>query len=99
MIIRADGPGGNALSIMSQVAASLKEVGHEDEIEDTLARMRSGDYTNLCQVASEVTHGSIQVGLPCVCCGELTPLRRGYEDGDYCPDCGVDAAEEAPGVS
>ena len=52
---------GNAYYIMGAVEDLLKKVGRADEVAGVMQRMKSGDYENLCQVAEEVTFGSIQV--------------------------------------
>ena len=61
MRIDAKGPYGNAYSIMADVSQLLEAAGREKEVPAVMHRMRSGDYSNLCDVAEEVTHGSITV--------------------------------------
>ncbi len=61
MEIDAKSPQGNAMCIVAAVKTLLTEVGREDEWAEISDRMYSGDYNNLCDVAEEVTHGSIKV--------------------------------------
>ncbi len=61
MEIDARGPDGNAFAIIGYVRRLLKKADREDEIAEACYRMMSGDYNNLCQVAEEVTNGSITV--------------------------------------
>jgi len=52
---------GNAFAIMGCVRRLLKDVDRSDEWSDAQKRMMDGDYDNLCDVAEEVTFGSIRV--------------------------------------
>jgi len=61
MIIDSRGPDGNAFTIMGQVKVLLKQIGRSDEWEDIRERMFSGSYDELCDIAEEVTNGSIVV--------------------------------------
>ena len=61
MRIDAKSPQGNAVIIMGEVTKLLEAVGRGDEVEAVMDRMQSGDYDNLCDVAEEVTKGSIKV--------------------------------------
>jgi len=61
MRIDAKGRDGNAFAIMGIVAKLLKATGRHDEIALVQARMMSGNYANLCDVAEEVSGGSIQI--------------------------------------
>jgi hypothetical protein len=61
MDIIKSSPDGNAWAIMGYVRRLFKEAGRMDEWPEVQKRMTSGDYDNLCQVAEEVTHGSIRV--------------------------------------
>jgi len=61
MIISKSSPRGNAFYIMGSVKKLLLDTGRKDEWPEILRRMESGNYDNLCAVAEEVTHGSIQV--------------------------------------
>lgn len=54
-------PEGNAFCIMGTVSSILKQCGRRDEIPEVMARMKSGDYDNLCDVAEEVTHGTLKI--------------------------------------
>ena len=60
MIIDVTSPDGNAFAIIGYVRRLLKAAGREDEIKATVDRMMSGDYANLCAVATEATNGSIE---------------------------------------
>lgn len=62
MIIHMSAPEGNAYVIMGYVKSYLKRTGAtEEEIEEAMVRMKSGDYFKLCDIAEEVTNGYIQV--------------------------------------
>ena len=61
MKIDAQSPNGNGLEIMGGFQQLLKDADRENEIENVMKRMMSGNYDNLCNVAEEVTHGSIKV--------------------------------------
>lgn len=61
MKIYASSPQGNAHSVMAAVRSLLREVGRKDEWPAIRDRMMGGDYANLCEVAKEVTYGSIEV--------------------------------------
>ena len=61
MEIDARSPDGNAFVIMGHVRNLMKAAGRADEIPRVMERMKSGDYSNLCRVAEEVTFGSIKV--------------------------------------
>jgi len=58
-VINRRAPEGNAFAIMALVQRLLKDTGRKDEWPEVEQRMTSGDYDNLCQVAEEVSHGSI----------------------------------------
>lgn len=60
MIIDRSSPDGNAFAIMAIVKRLLKESCREADWPDAQERMMSGDYENLCSVATEVTYGSIE---------------------------------------
>lgn len=49
---------GNAFAIMGAVQRLLKDAGRGDEVAGVMARMTSGDYRHLCEVAEEVTNGT-----------------------------------------
>lgn len=59
MEIDTKAPEGNAFAIMGVVQKLLRDTGRADEIKAAMERMESGDYQNLCDVATEVSHGSI----------------------------------------
>ena len=61
MEIDATKPEGNAIHVMGYVQDLLEQVGRSDEWLEIVGRMKSGDYENLCQVAEDVTNGSIRV--------------------------------------
>ena len=61
MEIDAKSPQGNAFYIIGAVCRLLKEVGRDSEVAAVREKMMSGNYDNLCEVAEEVTFGSIQV--------------------------------------
>tara|TARA_Y100000310_G_scaffold341331_1_gene440141 strand:+ start:75 stop:281 length:207 start_codon:yes stop_codon:yes gene_type:complete len=61
MEIDAKSPEGNAYAIMGYVQRLLKEVDRFVEWPAIQERMMSGDYDNLCDVAEEVTYGTIKV--------------------------------------
>lgn len=61
MEIDAKAPEGNAFSIMGFVQELLCQSGRTDDTDDVMKRMRESDYENLCNVAEEVTFGSIRV--------------------------------------
>jgi hypothetical protein len=61
MKIWSEGSFGNAFFVMAKVKECLDDSGRSDELSDVLARMKSGDYANLCAVAKEVTNGSVEV--------------------------------------
>ena len=52
-------PEGNAYSILRVVQKLLRDTGQNDKIDEVMTRMKSGDYDNLCAVATEVSRGSI----------------------------------------
>ena len=60
MIIDKSAPEGNAFAVMGFVRRLLKETDRLDEWPAAQERMQSGDYNNLCAVASEVTYGAIE---------------------------------------
>ena len=59
MIIDRTAPEGNAYAIMGTVTALMRASGCADELPAIMVRMRSGDYNNLCRIATEVSNGSI----------------------------------------
>ena len=61
MEIDAKSPHGNAWYIISAVRKLLIDVGRGDEANKVSGRMRSGNYENLCNIAEEVTNGSITI--------------------------------------
>lgn len=61
MQIDATAPEGNVYFIMAAVRRLLIDIGREDKWPAIEARMKSGDYNNACDVAEEVTHGSVIV--------------------------------------
>jgi len=61
MLIDAKAPEGNVYFVMAVVHRLLKDIGREDKWAEVEKRMKSGDYNNACDVAEEVTHGSIRV--------------------------------------
>lgn len=61
MEIDATSPDGNAFTIIGLVKRILEETNRIDEWPDIEERMMSGDYNNLCDVAEEVTYGTITV--------------------------------------
>lgn len=61
MEIDATTSDGNGGAIMGIVCTMLKQSGRRDEVKDVRRRMMSGDYDNLCDVAEEVSDGSIKV--------------------------------------
>ena len=60
MKIDISAPEGNVFCIMGVVRNLLKQTDRKDEVENTMARMESGDYANACAVATEVSYGSIE---------------------------------------
>lgn len=61
MEIDARSSDGNAFAIMVYVKKILTGANRLEEWPTIKERMMSGDYQNLCDVAEEVTHGSIVV--------------------------------------
>jgi hypothetical protein len=61
MDIDSRAPEGNAYVIMATVHRLLRETGRFDEWPGIKTRMQSGDYNNACDVAEEVSFGSIRV--------------------------------------
>lgn len=59
MVINRKAPEGNAFVIMGYVKRLLEDSGRGKDWDAARKRMESGDYENLCKVASEVTYGSI----------------------------------------
>ena len=59
MNIDTSGPQGNAWAIMGIVSDLLKRTDRKDEVKEVMDRMMSGDYENLCEVATEVSNGVI----------------------------------------
>lgn len=61
MDIDAKAPEGNAWFIMGVVSDLMRATGRGDEMDAIRKRMMAGDYDNLCDVAEEVSNGSIKV--------------------------------------
>ena len=61
MKIDAKAPEGNVYNIMGLVWNLLSAVGRKNDWPDVERRMKSGNYDNACDVAEEVTYGSIKV--------------------------------------
>ena len=61
IIIDAKGPDGNAYVIMAAVTSYLKQTGQRDKITMIMEAMRSSDYIFLCDLAEEVTLGSVRI--------------------------------------
>ena len=61
MDIDAKGPDGNAFVIMGVVQNIFEQTGQTERWPEAKDRMMSGDYDNLCDVAEEVTNGSVVV--------------------------------------
>lgn len=60
MIVDTRSPQGSAFQVMGLVGALLKQTGRNDEWPAIRERMMSGDYANLCAIATEVSFGSIE---------------------------------------
>jgi hypothetical protein len=60
MDISKSQPEGNAFAILGAVKQLLKNVGREDEVEETMTAMMAGTYDELCAYATWVTFGSIR---------------------------------------
>lgn len=61
MKILKSSPAANAFAIMGYVQKLLRETGRASEIDSVAERMKAGNYDNLCQVAYEVSNGSIEI--------------------------------------
>lgn len=61
MEIDATTPDGNAYAIMGYVRRLLEASQRIEEWPAAQKRMMSGNYDNLCDVAEEVTFGSIKI--------------------------------------
>lgn len=61
IIIDAKGPDGNAYVIMAAVQSYLKQTDQRARIPMIMEAMRSSDYIFLCELAEEVTLGSVRV--------------------------------------
>jgi hypothetical protein len=57
MIIDSKSPMGNAYAIMAEVKKRVPV----DDWQSISQKMRSGDYTYLCEVAKAVTDGEVEV--------------------------------------
>ena len=61
MEIDAQSEDGNVFVVMATVRRLLKDIGRMDRWPAVEARMKEGDYNHACDVAEEVTYGSIKV--------------------------------------
>jgi hypothetical protein len=52
---------GNAFAIMGYVQQVFRDTDQMDKWPEAERRMKSGNYDNLCDVAEEVTDGSITI--------------------------------------
>ena len=53
---------GNSFYIMGLVVKVMKEMGKDqDEIDEAMEAMKSGDYDDLCRTAEDVTQGYVIV--------------------------------------
>lgn len=59
MKIDAHSPHGNVFVVMATVRRLLVDIGREDRWPAVEARMKSGDYDHACDVAEDVSYGSI----------------------------------------
>ena len=59
MQIDVSKPEGNAFTVMGTVRRFLIDTARGDEVKRVLARMQAGDYKHLCEVATQVSNGSI----------------------------------------
>jgi len=59
--IDAQSEDGNVFVVMATVRRLLKDIGRMDRWPAVEARMKEGDYNHACDVAEEVTYGSIKV--------------------------------------
>ena len=59
-IINLDGPDGNAFALMASAKYLAREVGYShDEIEEMIAKMKSGDYKKLVKTFDEYFDGYV----------------------------------------
>ena len=59
-VIYLDGPDGNAFSLMASAKYLAREVGYShDEIEEMIAKMKSGDYKKLVKTFDEYFDGYV----------------------------------------
>jgi len=62
LMIDSTSPQGNAFAVMGLVKKVLQEMGKsKTEINEAMEAMQSGDYDNLCEIASDVTDGFVEV--------------------------------------
>jgi len=62
LMIDSTSPQGNAFAVMGLVKKVLQEMGKsKTEINEAMEAMQSGDYDNLCEIASDVTDGFVKV--------------------------------------
>lgn len=61
IVIDGKSPDGNAYVIMAAVTSYLKQTDQHHRITMIMEAMRSSDYIFLCELAEEVTLGSVRV--------------------------------------
>jgi hypothetical protein len=61
ILIDAKGPDGNAYVIMAAVQSYLKQTDQRARIPMIMEAMRSSDYIFLCDLAEEITLGSVRI--------------------------------------